>query len=269
MTLKQLSLGDLTFANIIDRNYLYVDKTRYIYELLQLPERQIFLSRPRRFGKTLLLRTIKELFAGQKKSRKSRKSLFEGLWIKGPESDYQFPKHPVLSFNLSMKSSSPEALETDILGKLEDVADKADLTIKTGSYVAYFRRLIQALAEKDGSPVVVLIDEYDAPVTRNMDNPGLAEANAKVLHDLFATLKEDDVSAAIHLAVVTGITRYALTSMDSGATTSRTSRSIPSSRASAASPSRSSTPFSGIACPGPWRPSRSAAKWSRRRAPRI
>jgi hypothetical protein len=73
-----------------------------------------------------------------------------------------------------------------------------------------------ALSRKSGSQIVVLIDEYDAPVTRNMDNPVVAEANAKILHDFFATLKKDDVSAAILLAVVTGMTRYALTSMDSG-----------------------------------------------------
>jgi hypothetical protein len=76
---------------------------------------------------------------------------------------------------------------------------------------------IEALYQKTKTEVVVLIDEYDAPVTRNMDNLEVAKANAIILHDFFAMLKDTVVSPYIHFTFVTGITRYSLTSMDSGA----------------------------------------------------
>jgi hypothetical protein len=80
----------------------------------------------------------------------------------------------------------------------------------------YLGSLIQALKKQYNSSVVVLVDEYDAPVTRHMDNQKLAETNAGVLHDFFASLKDNAVSSCVHFSFVTGITRYALTSMDSG-----------------------------------------------------
>ena len=208
MTTKRLPLGDPGFAEIIDQNLLYADKTRYIHELLT-GGKQYFLSRPRRFGKTLLLRAIRELFSGDS-------SRFRGLWIGGPESGYDFPRHPVLSLSLSTGAESPEILKENLFTDLKDIADKAGLGLRGASPDAWFGNLIQDLGEKTDSRVVVLIDEYDAPVTRNMHNPKVAQANARVLHDFFATLKKRPVAKQIRLTVVTGITRYALTSMDSG-----------------------------------------------------
>ncbi|MDR1870512.1 MAG: AAA family ATPase, partial [Deltaproteobacteria bacterium] len=87
MTLKRLPLGDRSFPQIIDENFLYADKTRYIYETLNGDSNCYFLSRPRRFGKTLLLSVFKELFSG-------RRERFKGLWI--DQSDYDFPEVPVI-----------------------------------------------------------------------------------------------------------------------------------------------------------------------------
>ncbi|MDR2141015.1 MAG: AAA family ATPase, partial [Deltaproteobacteria bacterium] len=83
MTLKKLPLGNQSFGRIIDRNLLYADKTRYIYNLVKSEDRNYFLSRPRRFGKTLLLSALEELFTGHRER-------FKGLWIDG--SDYDFPR---------------------------------------------------------------------------------------------------------------------------------------------------------------------------------
>jgi hypothetical protein len=207
MTVKKLPLGDHSFNDIIDKKLLYADKTRYIYDLIQSGKKDFFLSRPRRFGKSLLLSTIKELFSGRSKR-------FQGLWI--DQSDYQFPLHPVLHLSLSMDSETPELLKENLLADLSDIAINAGLKLKNASLGVYFRRLIEALykATDFKSKVVILIDEYDSPVTENMDNDKVTKANIRILRKFFATLKT--VTDAIHFTFVTGITRYALTSMDSG-----------------------------------------------------
>ncbi|MDR1870936.1 MAG: AAA family ATPase, partial [Deltaproteobacteria bacterium] len=206
MALKQLPLGNQMFPAIIDQNLFYADKTRYIYDLLQNSVQNYFLSRPRRFGKTLLLHTLAELFTGNRQR-------FEGLWI--GRSNYDFIAYPTLFLTLSVKSNSPSALENAILGQLKKITPKG-LNVLGDTSDAYFGNLIEALNEKFNSQVVVLIDEYDAPVTKNLANPSLAEANRDILHDFFATLKQPSVQPCIRFTMVTGITRYALTSLDSG-----------------------------------------------------
>jgi hypothetical protein len=91
---KRLPLGSYTFAQIIDGNYLYADKTQYIYDLLK-QQKEYFLSRPRRFRKTLFLHTLTDLFSGNRKR-------FKGLWI--DKSDYDFPFQPVISLSMSLSS---------------------------------------------------------------------------------------------------------------------------------------------------------------------
>ncbi|MDR2141497.1 MAG: AAA family ATPase [Deltaproteobacteria bacterium] len=227
MTLKELPLGNQSFAEIIDQHLLYADKTRYIYNLVKSKERNFFLSRPRRFGKTLLLNTLAELFSGNRER-------FQGLWI--DQSDYDFPRIPVLSLSLTMTAVSSKVLEKNLLIKLKNIASKAklsdenktnrsdngnklDLLVKLDNAATpdvYFGSLIQALSEKFQSQIAVLIDEYDYPVTTYMADMEVAEANAKVLHTFFAMLKDIEVSPCVLFTMVTGITRYALTSMDSG-----------------------------------------------------
>jgi hypothetical protein len=207
MTIKNLPLGNQSFSKIINQNFLYADKTKYVYELVKSPMRNFSLSRPRRFGKTLLLDTIQELFSGNRE-------LFKDLWIGG--SDYDFPKHPVIWLSLSMDSDTPELLKVALMAKLRNIAYWEGLEVPEAPFAIYFGSLIQALyKDNNDTEVVILIDEYDAPVTSEMADLSIAEANAKVLHRFFATLKE--YGKYIHFTFVTGITRYALTSMDSGA----------------------------------------------------
>ncbi|MDR2198243.1 MAG: AAA family ATPase [Deltaproteobacteria bacterium] len=205
--MKELPVADLTFPKIIDQNLLYADKTRYIYDLLKGPKKDFFLSRPRRFGKTLLLYTLNELFTGNR-------GRFKGLWI--DESDYNFPRLPVIFFSLSMDSSDPETLKKNIIAKLKRISEDYDIKLKSDSPDIFLGNLIRAIHKKSKTEVVVLIDEYDAPVTRNMAYPKIAQANAEVLHTFFASMKDVDVLPLIRFSFVTGITRYALTSMDSG-----------------------------------------------------
>jgi hypothetical protein len=189
MTLRKFTTGAYTFAEIIDRNYIYADKTQFIYNLLKSSDKDFFLSRPRRFGKTLLLSTLHELFTGNR-------GRFQELWIGG--SDYDFLPHPVIHFSMTMESKNAEILEKSILHTLQLIAKDANLYIDEDSLILYLKAIILELYKKTNSKVVILIDEYDAPVTRNMENFKVAEANAKVLHNFFATLKDEMVYPYIH-----------------------------------------------------------------------
>jgi hypothetical protein len=152
---------------------------------------------------------LEELFSGNRER-------FKGLWI--DESDYTFPRRPVLSLSLSLESGSPEIFQLNLINRLKDIAQAAKLrqVIKAPTPAAYFEKLIKALSQEANSEIAVLIDEYDAPVTRNLDNSKIAKANANILHDFFAILKDLKVSPCVGFTLVTGITRHALTSMDSG-----------------------------------------------------
>ncbi|MDR1872304.1 MAG: AAA family ATPase, partial [Deltaproteobacteria bacterium] len=177
MALKDLPTEDLPFTEIIDHNYLYADKTRYIYQLLLRQKGQFFLSRPRRFGKSLLLDTLRELFTGNRQR-------FEGLWI--GQSDYDFKAYPTLFLTLStIDSDSPSVLKDEILTKLQDATPKG-LKVLGKTPATYFGNLIKALHAEFKSKVAVLIDESDAPVTDNLANFKVAEANRIVLRRFFA-----------------------------------------------------------------------------------
>jgi hypothetical protein len=121
MDLKGLPLGAKSFAQIIDEKLLYSDKTRYIYELTKGPKGEFFLSRPRRFGKTLLLHTINELFTDNRER-------FKGLWI--DQSNYTFPRHPVIFMSLSIslgdltEEQIDDLLSKAVLGDLNDINER-------------------------------------------------------------------------------------------------------------------------------------------------
>ncbi|MDR0547816.1 MAG: AAA family ATPase, partial [Deltaproteobacteria bacterium] len=208
MTLKELPIGSQPVARIIEENLVYADKTAYILKLIKSKGQHFFLSRPRRFGKSLLINTLKELFSG-------RPELFKGLLI--DQEGYDFPKRAVVSLSLSTNSQTSAILERNLMVTLKKIAKAYKVSVPISSSAQYFGDLIVAVSEKTNSQVAVLIDEYDAPVTRNLANEKVAEANAIILHDFFAKLKDDAVLERVAFTLVTGITRFALTSMDSGA----------------------------------------------------
>jgi hypothetical protein len=167
-----------------------------------------FLSRPRRFGKTLLLDTIRELFLGHR-------DLFKGLWIDSKEANYDFKAHPVIRLSMAYSEmGSPAELKKRIANDLLSIADKGKVRITEDSYGEILGQLLQGLSEKNGAKAVVLVDEYDAPVTMHIEDRALAEANGKALHNFYTAIKAN--VGHIRFALVTGITRFALTAMDSG-----------------------------------------------------
>ncbi|MDR1314700.1 MAG: AAA family ATPase, partial [Deltaproteobacteria bacterium] len=207
MEQKTLIIADSTFKEIILGNQLYADKTKYIHDMLNR-FKCCFLSRPRRFGKTLLLNTISELFQGDRE-------LFKDLWI-GAQSGYGFPRHPVLKFNMAYaKITTPDDLSGKIERDLKEMGADHGVEINRDSYDEILGQLLKGLAKKHGAGAVILVDEYDAPVTDHISDGNLALACRNVLHGFYRSIKTN--IEHVRFAFVTGITRFAMTSLDSGA----------------------------------------------------
>jgi len=202
---KKLPLGIQNFGKIIDGGYVYADKTQYIYNLIN-DASYYFLSRPRRFGKSLFLDTIAEVFSGNREQ-------FKGLFIY--DSDYVFEKHPVLRLDMSnISNKTPDELERSLakalLARVKD--EGLDITGDIPSDV--FKTLIEALYKKYGKGVVVLVDEYDKPILDRLKNTDIAIANREVLRGFFGVLKSMD--PFLRFTFITGITKFTKTSIFSG-----------------------------------------------------
>lgn len=197
-------IGIQTFSEIIDGGYLYVDKTAKVFKLAN-NSKYVFLSRPRRFGKSLLLSTLQSYFEGKKK-------LFEGLAICEHESEWN--KHPVLRFDLSAASyEHPNVLENKICSYLEDY-EKIYGGSDSPEIGDRFRRLITAAHMQQGNKVVVLIDEYDKPLLDTLHDTSLNETMKSRLRGFYSVLKECDEH--IRFAMLTGVTKFAKVSVFSG-----------------------------------------------------
>jgi hypothetical protein len=200
--MKKLPLGIQNFREIIEENYVYADKTQFIYNLIN-NAKYYFLSRPRRFGKSLLLDTIAEAFSGDRE-------LFKGLFIYN--SDYDFKKHPVLRLDMSnISNKTPKILERSLIETLFDRVNKEELDITSDIPSNIFKTLIEALSKKYSQRVVVLIDEYDKPILDHLDNIKIAEANRAVIKGFYGILKSMD--PFLRLTFITGVSKFTKTSL--------------------------------------------------------
>jgi hypothetical protein len=196
--LKLPSAGQ-TFETIRTKNLLYVDKTKFIYEILQ-EEGLYFISRPRRFGKSLLLGTLFELLNGNR-------DLFKDLWI--DSSDYDFKKLPVLSINMTGDCKNEAVLEETLQTELQRLALLNGLgEFKTKSPSNMLKDLITTIKNQSKEKVTILIDEYDFPIQSVIDDVAQANANRLVLHSFYATLKGLADQNYIKLIFVTGVTKF-------------------------------------------------------------
>ncbi|MDR1873348.1 MAG: AAA family ATPase, partial [Deltaproteobacteria bacterium] len=152
--MRELPLEAPDFATIRELGGYYADKTEFLYRLVQLAD-PYFLSRPRRFGKTLLVSSLKYLLQG-------RRDLFKGLWI--DNSDYDWPVYPVITLEMNgvVGDDVADTLE-NLTSMLEDVAWLNKVKVRGTKPKSMFKRLILSLYEKYGQKVAILIDEYDAP----------------------------------------------------------------------------------------------------------
>lgn len=196
--LRKLPIGIQDFEKLRQGGYLYVDKTEHIYRLISSGD-YYFLSRPRRFGKSMLISTLKALFEG-------KRELFEGLAI-ASKPDFAWEKHPVLHLDLNtQKYDCKEALVNileEFIVRQETIyghnpAEK-DLGLR-------FQGIIRRATEKTGKRVVILVDEYDKPMLQAIGNPQLQDEFRAILKGFYGALKSMD--GCISFALLTGVTKF-------------------------------------------------------------
>ena len=199
-------VGIQTFSNIREGNYLYVDKTQYIVDFREKGMKYVFLSRPRRFGKSLFASTLQAYFEG-------RKELFEGLAIADYEKEWV--KHPVLHFDLSgAKHMSVEQLERYLADMLEEQETKWGY--KTHLVDANLRliELVKRAYEKTGEKVAVIIDDYDAPLLDVVHEKENLQPLRRIMQNFYCPLKMLD--PYLEFTFITGITKFPQSSIFSG-----------------------------------------------------
>ena len=202
---SKLPIGIQTFAQIRDGSYFYVDKTSQIDRLLN-QNKYYFLSRPRRFGKSLLIDTLDCLFSGQR-------SLFAGLFI---EDRWNWTiRYPVirLSFGSGVMDSR-QTLDEHIHELLNAQAKRLGLTLENTSIAGRFNELIEQAHQHFGQPVVVLIDEYDKPILDNIGDSNRALALREGLKNLYSVLKDADPH--LRFVMLTGVSKFSKVSLFSG-----------------------------------------------------
>ncbi len=203
---KRFPIGVQTFRGVRERDSYYVDKTPIMRDLIDQGS-FYFLSRPRRFGKSLFVDTLKALFEGEEE-------LFRGLAIH--DSWDWSVRHPVVRLSFGDQYNSPEEIDQHIHGELRAVADDAgiemgEICIKGSQHL---KELIRLLHRSTGRQVVVLVDEYDKPILDALDRPELARANRDYLRGFYGIIK--DSAEHVRFVFVTGITMFSKVSLFSG-----------------------------------------------------
>ena len=197
MALQNLPIGIQNFEKIRNDGYLYVDKTEIVYRLATSGS-YFFLSRPRRFGKSLLISTLQAYFEG-------KRELFDGLAVSRLETKWE--QHPVLHLDLNTeKYESPEALDNilnDTLAQWEGLYGSAPTEV---SLSLRFAGVIRRACEQTGHRVVILVDEYDKPMLQAIGNEALQDAYRSTLQSFYSALKTCD--GYIRFAMLTGVTKF-------------------------------------------------------------
>ena len=201
----QLPLGLQTFAKVREGGFAYVDKTPQALDLANTAG-IYFLARPRRFGKSLFLDTLRNLFEG-------RRELFTGLHA---ENNWEWDvQYPVIKLDMSGGSDSVGALRANLKSNLLYTARRLGLELPaTDEPAIFFQELIQEAHKQYGRQVVLLIDEYDKPIIDNIDNMELAEQMRKQLRGFYSIIKAADEH--LRFVMLTGVSKFAKVSIFSG-----------------------------------------------------
>lgn len=197
--MRKYPIGIQDFRELRTGGYVYIDKTLEIFNLIETGK-YYFLSRPRRFGKSLLISTLKYLFQGER-------DLFKGLWIEGK---YDFQDHPVLHFSFSALGYKDIGLEAGLHQILDNKAEEEGLTLSQKGIGPRLQELIRNLA-KDGRKVALLIDEYDKPLVDYIDQPEQAEINRDILKNFFSVIKDAD--PFLRFFLITGVSKFSKVSL--------------------------------------------------------
>ncbi|MDR1041927.1 MAG: AAA family ATPase [Deltaproteobacteria bacterium] len=212
--LKSLEITEDSFWELRLQGAVYVDKTSSILELVK-SRGPFFLARPRRFGKSLLVDTIRQIFEG-------RKELFTGLAIETLSPDFTWETFPVIRINMNNVSSDPEQFQTDLISKLLPVAKSYKVKISRSSVAGAISDLIINMSIKyanqkekkreaqrvdiGGKNVVLLIDEYDFPLLKHLHDPIKIDKIRSMLYDFYSSIK--GCSDFLRFVFITGITKF-------------------------------------------------------------
>ncbi|MFW6269218.1 MAG: AAA family ATPase [Bacillota bacterium] len=211
--MKRIALSKTNFTEIIKNDFIYVDKTKYLYEIVNSNEPYYFLSRPRRFGKTLFLDTLKTFFEG-------KRELFKDLYVY--DKDWEWEEYPVirLDFN-NILTENKEVLKDSIRKKLNEIAKIYGLEMETNKAYYQFSDLVKKLFHKYNKGVVILIDEYDKPIISNLgkdiDNLNdkkrlkIAKENQEFLKIFYDNLKP--LESYLQLVFITGVSKFSKVSI--------------------------------------------------------
>lgn len=198
-------VGIQSFSNLIENGYLYVDKTQFIHEMITTGK-YYFLSRPRRFGKSLLMSTIEALFQG-------KRQLFEGLAIS--HTDWLWREHEVIHIDFNGDNYQDKGTVNAVInGLLSKFENKYGITDHAETFGLRFKDIIQAAYYKNGNGVVVLIDEYDKPILDVLDDEVVRDSNKNTLQAFYSVLKSMD--RYVRFAMLTGISKFSKVSIFSG-----------------------------------------------------
>ncbi len=205
MTKRKLPIGIQTFREIREEGCYYVDKTAYAHQLVA-GGKHYFLSRPRRFGKSLFVDTLKELFEGNE-------PLFQGLAVHD-RWDWSV-HHPVLRLDFSAGDyTDPTCLADEAAAQLAAFEKQAGIDPGHARASIRFRQIIEALHEHTGQRVVILVDEYDKPILDALETPELARASRDYLRGLYSAIKFSD--AHVKFTLLTGVSKFSKVSLFSG-----------------------------------------------------
>ncbi len=201
---KTYPIGIQNFESLRNDNYFYVDKTKLIYQLAR-SGRYYFLSRPRRFGKSLLISTLEAYFEG-------KKELFKGLAIENLEKDWI--KYPILHLDLNIeKYNSPDSLDKILNDKLEYWESIYGTRPSETSFSLRFAGIVRRAYEQTGQRVAILVDEYDKPMLQSIGNEELQRSFRDTLKPFYGVLKSMD--GCIKFALLTGVTKFGKISVSS------------------------------------------------------
>ncbi|MCU0446496.1 MAG: ATP-binding protein [Microscillaceae bacterium] len=191
--MQSLPLGIQEFHKIREQDMLYIDKTEIIYQLISSGA-YYFISRPRRFGKSLLTNTLKEIFSGNQ-------ALFKGLWI---EDKIDWQQYPIIKIDFSKSGFAELGLQEALIQKMSEIAEEYQLTLKNRTPGLMLGEIIEKLGKKQ--QVVILIDEYDKPIIHYLEDPDKAEAQRDMLKNFFSVIKGSDLY--IKFFFLTGVSKF-------------------------------------------------------------
>jgi len=203
--MRRLPIGIQDFAKIRENGFCYVDKTARIHQLISGSGGAFFLSRPRRFGKSLLCSTLAAIFEG-------KRDLFDGIAGYGALAidalEWEWKKHPVLRLDLNAEvySNGVEALHRAIYSELQAISEKFKIELERTDVISQFKYLIRGICEKTGEKAVVIIDEYDKPLLGSMNIPDFHEQIRNALKGFYGILKSYDQH--LRFVFITGVSKF-------------------------------------------------------------